>query len=122
MHIGASDLAAFGHGAIKLAIGEPKTLANLQAIANSLAARAESQQPVQFVSAGHAQQLRGTLEHLQIRLGQQEELDFGDPAGGIELYGRAFEAHFPQLLAHVEEWNAAVRAVSADATAACHFA
>lgn len=97
----------------QLAIGEPKALADLQAIADVLAERAESQQPVQFVSAGHAQQLRATLEHLQIRLGQQEELDFGDPAGGIKLYGRAFEAHFPQLLALVEEWNEAVRAVKA---------
>lgn len=97
----------------QMAIGEPKTLADLQAIADALSTRAASQQPVQFVSAGHAQQLLATLEHLQIRLGQQEQLDFGDPAGGIKLYGRAFEAHFPQLLARAEEWNEAVRALKA---------
>ena len=97
----------------QLAIGEPRTLADLQAIADALAAGAEGQQPVELVSADHKQQLRAILEHLQVRLRRQEQLDFGDPVGGIRLYGRAFEAHFPQLLARVEQWNEAVRAVKA---------
>lgn len=59
------------------------------------------ERPSQFVPPGHEPQLRGTLEHLQIRLGQQETLDFGDPAGGIRLYQSAFAAHFPQLLDRV---------------------
>lgn len=96
-----------------LSIGEPKTVDDLQAIADALASGANGGQQAQFVSAGHDQQLRATLEHLQIRLGQQTELDFGDPIGGMQLYRRAFAAHFPQLLARVQEWNAAVRAVEA---------
>jgi hypothetical protein len=67
-----------------LSIGEPTTLDDLQAIADALAAGGNGRQQTQFVSAGHDQQLRAILEHLQVRLGQQTELDFGDPLGGIQ--------------------------------------
>jgi hypothetical protein len=95
-----------------LAIDDPNTLDDLQAIGDALAGSG-GQQQVEFVPASHDQQLRATLKHLQIRRGQQAELDFGDPVGGIKLYGSAFAAHFPQLLARVQEWNEAVRAVTA---------
>jgi hypothetical protein len=101
-----------------LAIDEPKALSDLEAIADVLTAGADHR-ATQFVPPGHEQQLRGTLEHLQIRLGQQETLDFGDPAGGIRLYQSAFAAHFPQLLDGVERWNNAVREVK---TAQSHYA
>lgn len=97
---------------LEQAIDEPKTLGDLQAIADALAGTGD-QRETEPVSASHEQQLRGTLEHLQIRLGQQEQLDFGDPVGSIHLYESAFAAHFPDLLARVQQWNDAVRAVKA---------